>query len=618
METTHIFSSAIIVGIALFAGTIAQIIARHINIPGIVLLLIGGALLGPDFAGVIDPGILGEAIQTLVGFAVAVILFEGGMNLNIRRLKRESRVIQQLVTLGAIVTAAGGFAAAFFVLNWSLENSLLFGTLVIVTGPTVIAPILRRIKLNSKLQTILEAEGVLIDPIGALIAIVTLEIIIHPSSSFFTGVTDLILGLGVGFIIGIIAGYILVLLLKPKRLIPDGMANIFVLTFALALFQVSNYIQAESGLGAVTIAGLVVGNFKTRALEDLMEFKEQLTVMLIGMLFIILAADVSLNDINSLGWAGFIVVGILIFIVRPVNILVGTIGSGLKIKEKIFLSWMAPRGIIAAAVASYFAIELEKANIPGGNEIRALVFLTIICTVVLNGLTGGPFASLLKLRRKANKGFIILGSNKISNILGKLLKQYEDDVIMIDSNPDASHAAEQIGLKVIFGNGLEERTLIKAMADSKSTAIGFTPNEEINLLFTTRCNKHYKVPNLFMVLVEVDGHITNEMIESAGAHVLFGRSRDVDLWCTRVRRKLASLEEWSCTSKEAISIPEKSLDIAIFPILKLESDKPKLIDDRTTFKKSDRIILLIHEDSRDKAKEWLSHHGWVFEKDIIL
>jgi NhaP-type Na+/H+ or K+/H+ antiporter len=368
---------AFTIAIALAMGMIAQSAARHIKIPGIVLLLLCGVVLGPDGINIIRPDLLGDALPILVGFAVAVILFEGGMNLRLARLRQEGRTIRQLISIGALVTAIGGTLTTKIFLHWDWNTAILFGILVIVTGPTVITPLLRRIKLRQSVATVLEAEGILLDAIGAIVAVVALEVVVSPSGFTFLASPFIILGrLFVGGLIGIIGGFIMAWLLSIRKLVPEGLENVFTLSLVFALFQISNVLSHESGIVAVTIAGMVVGNRKTIVRRELMEFKEQMTVMLIGMLFILLAADVRMSAVLSLGWGGIYTVLILMFVIRPLNIFTGTVNSKLTIKQKILLAWIAPRGIVAAAVASYFAIELEKHGIDG-SQLRAMVFLLI-------------------------------------------------------------------------------------------------------------------------------------------------------------------------------------------------------------------------------------------------
>lgn len=420
MKTTEGPDAALTIAVALATGMVAQSIARHLRIPGIVLLLAAGVVLGPDVLGVIDTSSLGSALQVLVGFAVAVILFEGGLNLSLAALRRQVGVIPRLITVGALVTAIGGTLLARFIMDWSWSLSALFGALVVVTGPTVITPLLRRIKVTHKVETILEAEGVLIDAVGAVLAVVTLEVVLSFSAaSLAEGVVRLIQLLGFGLLAGTFGGLAIAFLLRFRKIVPDGFENVLTLSLVLALFQGCNTWMAESGIMAVTVAGIVVGNVRTRALRDLMEFKEQLTMMFIGLLFVLLAADVRVQDVLDLGWPGVLTVAGLMFLVRPINIWLCTLGSDLTRKEKAFLAWLAPRGVVAAAVASLFAQTLDNAGMAGGRELRALVFLVIAITVNVQGSTGGLVASMLGLRRATRRGYLILGANALGHINGK-------------------------------------------------------------------------------------------------------------------------------------------------------------------------------------------------------
>ena len=477
---------------------------------------------------------------------MAVILFEGGLNLEVERLKRSSGTIQRLITLGSLITAVGAAVAARYALDWPWKTSALFGTLVIVTGPTVIGPLVRRIRLKKRLQTILEGEGVLIDPIGAIIAVVALDVALHPSfPSLARGALEVIAGLGIGCLLGLAGGWIIARLLQVKHFIPEGLENVFALSMVLALFHVSNMLQAESGIASVTVAGVVVGNGKTRVHKHLMEFKEQLTVMFIGMLFVILAADVRFAQLRELGIPGLVTVAALMFLVRPVNVLASTWRSKLTWKEKGFLCWIAPRGIVAAAVASFFALELDAAGVEGGTELRAMVFLVIAVTVTLQGLTGGWLASALGVRRPTDRGWAILGAGELGLAVGRILRDSGEEVTFLDTNVDASHAAEAEGFSVVFGNALEESTMLRAGMDGLAGCIGLTLNEEVNLLFAAKARSEFKVKRCYASLHLRDGHITPKMIREAGVDVIFGGQQDLRLWDSCLRKDFGRIEEWN-------------------------------------------------------------------------
>ncbi len=610
-------SPAVHLSIALAVGMVAQSLARHLRIPGIVLLLGAGVLLGPDVSGVIRPAILGDTLQMLVGFAVAVILFEGGLNLRLARLRREARSIRQLVTIGAAVTGAGGAVAARLCLGWSWQLAILFGALVIVTGPTVIGPILKRVKLSRGVATVLEAEGVLIDPIGAIAAVVALEIVLHPASSLATGGGDLLLRLGIGTLIGAAGGAIIAGLLRLERIVPEGLENVFILSLVLALFQISNALLPESGIMAVTVAGLVVGNFEARQLHDLREFKEQLTVMLIGMLFVLLAADVRVEEVRALGMGGVWTVLALMFVVRPLNIWIGTAGSGLSTREKAFLSWMAPRGIVAAAVSSLFAQELSKAGIDGGSELRALVFLVIAATVLIQGLTGGLLAGLLGVRRPSNAGVAILGANPLAQALGDVYREAGQDVLLLDSNARASHAAEERGFRVVFGNALEPRLLARAEVDARAACFALTFNDEVNLLFSRRVREVSKAPAVWAALSSEGGKVSPEMVENLGAAVLWDEPQYLGLWSERLKRERAVIERWMCelarpadTEEAADAAEERSRKQALLRLAVRRGERVRPYSTKLSVAPGDELHVVVQNDRREAAHAWLTHQGW--------
>jgi len=605
----HLDNPSLTVALALAVGVLCQSLARHLRIPGIVLLLGAGVLLGPDLLGVVRPDTLGETLRSLVGFAVAVILFEGGMNLNMRRLRREARSIRRLVTLGALVTLVGGALTARLVLGWPWTPAVLFGALVIVTGPTVITPLLRRIRVTPKVATVLEAEGVLGDAIGALVAVVALEIAISPSlGNLARAPTDLFSRIGVGFGVGLAGGLLISLLLHRRRIVPEGLENVFTLSQALLVYQVSGAVMHESGVVAVTVAGIVVGNRESHALEDLKEFKEQLTSLFIGMLFVLLAADIGLEEVRALGERGVWAVAALMLIVRPLNILVGTSGSDLSPREKGFLCWMAPRGIVAAAVASLFAESLASAGLPGGPELRAMVFLVIAITVTVQGLTGGLVARLLGVARRRKEGYVILGAGDLGRAFAVALRDAGSDVVLLDSNPDACRAAQDAGLRVLHGSGLSEGILLRAGIDGKAGALAVTPNDEVNLLFARLARQVYRVDRVWVGLRKGHVSVTAEMVHKLGAAVLFGRARHLDLWALRLERGLARTESWRA---DAPAAPGELIEQeGLLPLLVGRAPARVPVDGATRVKKGDELVVAVFEEKRQEAEAWLEGAGW--------
>jgi NhaP-type Na+/H+ or K+/H+ antiporter len=591
---------------------VAQSLARHLRIPGIVLLLGAGVLLGPDVLDLVRPATLGPTLHALVGFAVAVILFEGGMNLNLRRLRREARSIRGLVTVGALITAIGGALSARLVLGWDWALSALFGALVIVTGPTVITPLLRRIRVTHKVGTVLEAEGVLGDAVGAILAVVTMEVVISPSLvSVARGPWDLLARMGVGVVAGAVGGLAVAVFLRYRHLVPEGLENVFSLSLALLVFQASNTLMPESGIVAVVVAGLVVGNVDTHALDELRGFKEQLTVLLIGMLFVLLAADIRLSEVEALGRPGVVVVALLMLVVRPANVLAGTYRSDLAGHEKAFIAWLAPRGIVAAAVSSLFADSLETAGVEGGPALRALVFLVIAVTVTVQGLTGGLVARLLGVARRSQYGWVILGANDLGRSFAHAMRRSGEEVVLIDTNHDACKAAENEGLRVLYGSGLNESVLMRAGLDGRAGAIAVTANDEVNLLFAKLARGVFRVPKVWVALRKGHVSVTRQMVEKLGAKVLFGEPRSIELWTVRLERGLGQVERWrhEPPPAEAVTEPQDS-ERSFLPLLILRGGRFHLVDVPLRPQRDDELAVVIFEEARAKAEAELGAAGW--------
>ena len=601
---------ALTIGLSMVLGMLAQVGSKHLHLPGIVLLLLSGILFGPDGLNWIDPASIGSGLHILVGFAVAIILFEGGMNLRISRIMRERRAIRGLIIKGALVTFVGGTFITIVVLGWDFRTSILFGTLIIVTGPTVITPLLKRIRVHHGVSTILEAEGILLDAIGAIIAVVALEIAISPSGlSFVTGLFHIISRLGVGAVLGISGGYLLTVMFRFRDLVPDGLENVFILSWVIALFQISNTISPESGIAAVTIAGMTIGNSKTYIQQDLLEFKEQLTVLMIGMLFILLSADVRIEQIIALGVPGLITVAMLIFLIRPLSVFIGTDKSGLALNQKLLLSWIAPRGIVAAAVASLFVYELEIHGYDG-TPLRALVFLLIIVTVLLAGLTGGFVAGRLNLRRKSQSGWIILGAHEIARLLSGILKKAGNDIICIDEDPNACLKAENEGLKVFFGNALDDRTLQRAEPDTRKGIIALSGNEEVNYIFSQRAKHLSKEMSILIGIKDSHEGITPKMIVDAGGKIPFGHSADMDFWSSLVKQSLTYQKSYVYRSDKIFDLSDETIKGFLLPMVLKQKKSLEPIDNTMKIKSGNQITFLINKKNEEKATAWLKENGF--------
>ena len=555
---------ALTLALALAAGMVAQAVAQHLRVPGIVLLLGAGVLLGPDLLDLVRPRALGRGLHDLVGYAVAVILFEGGMNLNLERLRREKRAIRQLVTVGAAVTALGAAVAARWVLGWTWILCVLFGTLVMVTGPTVINPLLRRINAQPKVATLLAAEGVLVDAIGAIVAVVALEVVTGPPGRHWAfGAWDVAARLLFGAAVGAVGGVALGLVLRSDRWIPEGLESVFTLAVVLLLYQGAGAVMPETGIVAVVVAGVVIGNLHARVVSELLEFKEQLAALFIALLFVLLAADVRLAEVRALGPRGLLLVAVLVLLVRPLNVLIGTWRAGLTARERAFLSWLAPRGIVAAAVSSLFAHRLDEAGVSGGGQLRAMVFLVIAVTVVVQGLSAPAVAAALGLRRPTNDGYVILGANPIGVALARVLRGAGERVALIDSNPAHCETAREAGLECVHGSGLDPVVQQAVELDTRAGCVGVTTNEEVNLLFARRARKDHRVPRGWVAVERGHIGIDAEAVRTAGAHVLFGAPQQLDLWLGRLATGEARPGWWRAARGGAALDGVEALPVAV-------------------------------------------------------
>ncbi len=594
------------------AGVLAQSLAAHLRIPGIILLLAVGVLLGPDVANVVRPGAMGTGLAEFVGFAVAIILFEGGLQLNLGRLKRQALPIRRLVTVGAVVTAVGGALAARFVMGWPWNLSVLFGTLVIVTGPTVITPLLHRFHIKNDTAIVLEAEGIFIDAIGATIAVVALDVVmVGTTTSAAVGVLDVIWRIGIGALIGLGAGSFLAILIRWRDVIPQGLENILSLAVAIASYQIANSLVHESGITAAIVAGMVVANTRSHALGEIVEFKEQLTSFSIATLFVLLAADVRLQSVVDIAGHGLIVVGILMFVVRPASVLLSTWGTDIRWQQKLFFSWLAPRGIVAAAVASLFMVELSANGIAGGTEMRALVFLVIACTVTLQGLSGGLLASALGLTCPKDDGYLILGANTLARRIAKALVDGGESVVLVDSSDKSCADAKNEGFEVIYGNGLEERTMLRGRIDSRRAVIALTPNEHVNFLFAKRVHEHFRGTRTLVGLETQSDGVTTKMVKNLPASILFGGERPLGLWMRSSVGKSLSEERWELQFPRAAVDFSKAPGNAVLPLVGERAGKAFPIGISHSLRKNDVLLVLVRSEQREVAYEWLRDTGFV-------
>lgn len=490
-----------------------QWLGWKLRLPAILPLLLAGLLLGPAL-GLLNPDeLFGDLLFPIISLGVAVILFEGSLTLNFKEIKSHGRMVTSLVTVGAAITWACVTLASYLLVGFSWEIAMLFGALVVVTGPTVIVPMLRSVRPTSKLASILRWEGIVIDPLGALIAVLVFEYIAFSSESGNHVLTALGLMLSIGFGLGALSGYLVGIVLR-KNLLPHYLQNTAVLTIVLAVFVGSNLLQEESGLLTVTVMGIWLANMRGVDIADILEFKETLTVLLISALFILLAARLDSAAVLDLGFGGLGLLLVVMFVARPVSVWVSALGSSLKSADKWFLSWVAPRGIVAAAVSSLFAIKLENLGYAGAEHIVPLVFLVIIGTVVVQSLTAASWAKWLGVSAGSNQGLLIFGASRFSRELAKVLQGKQFRVVLADTNWDNIRLARMDNIPVYFGNPASEHAETYLDLTGIGRVFIISPYRQLNPLVNFHFQDVYGVNKVFGLNNSEPGSARHQMSET--------------------------------------------------------------------------------------------------------
>ncbi|RJP22747.1 MAG: hypothetical protein C4520_07775 [Candidatus Abyssobacteria bacterium SURF_5] len=496
---------SILFGIAciFLLGIGAQWLAWRLRFPAILLLLIAGFLAGP-VTGIIDPDeLLGDLLPPLVSLSVGIILFEGGLSLKFRELRQIAGVVRNLLSVGVIVTWAIAASAAYRVLDLDFGIAVLLGAILVVTGPTVIIPLLRHVRPSAQVGSILKWEGILVDPIGAVLAVLTFEVILQTELQPLARVA--ILGLlktvVAGGLAGIVAAFVLLLFLR-KFWIPDFLQNPASLMAVIAVFVGSNAIQAESGLLATTVMGLILANQKKVPVKHIVEFKENLRVLLISSLFVLLAARMQVRQFTEMGIESLAFLAALVVVGRPASVFFSTLGSELSWRERLFLSWMAPRGIVAAAVSSVFALRLSEAGYGEANILVPLTFFVVAGTVALYGLTAAPMARLLKISKADSQGVLMAGAHTWAREMARTLVDQGYEVLLVDTNRRNVYQCRMSGLSAMHANILADRFFSETELDGIRRLIALTPNDEVNSLACLKGRERFGRDQVYQLIHE--------------------------------------------------------------------------------------------------------------------
>jgi NhaP-type Na+/H+ or K+/H+ antiporter len=598
---------AIFVTSVLALGIVAQWLAWRFRLPAIVLLLAFGFAVrfvyGPP-----NQFISNQLLLPLLSIAVGIILFEGGLNLRLRELRETGGVVLRLVTVGLVITGVLTAFGAHWILGFSVDMSALLGALLTVSGPTVILPLLRHVRPTRRIGSIVKWEGIVNDPIGAVSAALIFELIAYGSNGDLTMESlrlwsiALVIGLGVG-------GFVAFCLIQVLRhyLVPDFLQSPVVLTAVVVAFVVSNLIQAESGLITVTVLGVILANQRRVSLQHVMEFKEALGVLLLSMLFVVLASnvDVSWDVLKPIAWQCILFIAFLMLVVRPIAVFVSTFGAGLSWQERVLLAWLHPRGIVAAAVASLFALRLSNSAFADeAPQFVLVVFLVIVATVTIYGLTLGPLALRLGLSRQNPQGVLFAGASQVVCDIALAIKSEGFQVLLVDTNHRKIAAARMAGLPVCFASISSEFVHDDTDLGEIGRLMAVTPNDEVNTLACLAFAEQFGRAGVYQLAAPES---TSERYEPNTSHrrgrTLFrkGVTFDVfqELWekGAQVKRTLLSAD----FTYEDFRKRHGEKALVLFTVDEQGRLKIRTADDETVPKAGHKVIALVDKDSATAA-----------------
>jgi NhaP-type Na+/H+ or K+/H+ antiporter len=516
-------------GIAV-AGFACNWLAWRLRLPAILFLLLAGILAGPVL-GILSPNeLFGDLLMPIVSMAVAVILFEGSLTLKFGELRGHGSVVRNLVSIGVLVTWLAAGTTAYLVLDWDPLLAALFGAIVTVSGPTVVMPLLRAVRPAANVSNILRWESILIDPLGAILALIVFDVIITlQSNNSLLHVGQIVATIiVVGFALGSIGGWLFGLLLR-RRQIPDLLREYAALAALLGVFAGAETLQGESGFLAVTVMGIWLANMKHVEIDDILTFKESLTLVLIGGLFIILAATLEIDNLIAIGPSAVVIVLLLQLVAGPLRAFASAIGSSLSWQEKLFVGWVFPRGIVAAAVSSLFALRLVESGYPGAEQLVPLVFSVIIGTVVIQSLATVRIADVLKVAEPDPTGVLIVGANPLARAIGKAIQDKGRQVRVTDSHWASIRRARMAGLPVFYGSP------VSAYADDHldlaglGTLLAVSRQPGLNELTCVRFAEDFGRDHVFTMNTRRDsGHEKHSVAGELGGRTLFKGEHTVE------------------------------------------------------------------------------------------
>lgn len=548
-------------------GIAAQWIGWRFHIPAIWLLLVFGIEAGP-ILGLLEPDVLfGDVLAPMVSLSVAIILFEGGLSLQLSELKTIGRVVGRLVFIGSLITWLGASLGAFYVLGLSLPVSLLLGAVIVVTGPTVIIPLLRQVRLTGSVGKVLKWEGIVIDPIGVTLAVLVFEgtLVVGAGAVTLVALTGIAKTVVVGASLGFLAAWLLIFLLR-HYLVPDFLHSPVSLMIVIGAFLWSNVMQTESGLLTATIMGIILANQKVVSIKRIVEFKENLRVLLISSLFIVLSARIDASQLRDFGVESFLYLALLILVLRPLAVFICTYGTEFNWREKLFLACVAPRGIVAASMASLFALELTVLKLPDADQLVPETFFVIFGTVTIYGLGAPIIARVLGLYQRHPQGALIIGAHSWARDIGKVLQDSGFKVMLIDTNRFNVLAAQEQDLPAQYGSIFMDHGLDSLVLDGFGKLFALTPNDEVNTLAALHFADVFGETDVYQLRPAGQGSIQRlDGLNKLRSRILFSRNASFEAISDRIAR-CAEIRSFELTKEVDFAALQEAYGSSLLPL----------------------------------------------------
>jgi len=594
--------------IAVLIATAAQLLASRLRFPPILLWLVAGMALGPFGLHLLHVETIVPALHTLIELGLAIILFEGGLNLNLKALKENGWVVGRLVIFGPLITILIGGTAAHYIAGMDWPLSLLFGALVSVGGPTVILPIVRQMRLGRNISHVLTAEAMLIDVVGAILAIVFLQLALMQAPSATAIGVDILFKVIVGAVIGLVGGRALAWILTSQWSRDFETRTILTLTSAWGLFLLADAISSQAGLLTMLMMGATLQRMEIHDIQRLKHFKGSLSMLLISVLFVLLAAHMDLSILINYLWQGISIFAILALLARPLVVFSSTLGSRLSMNESLYLAGMAPRGVVAAGITSLFALILQDSGHAQGDMLMALVYIIITISVLGYSLLARPLKSLLAIKGGDDRSVLIIGGGQVGSEVGRALGE-DREVRFLDLNSEVISTLKRSGYNAVCGNALDPLFWEIVHAEEIGCAIIMTGSSDHNLLIARLAHESFHIPDIYVALQEGDEEKHASLIHQLQTRRLFGKAYNYTYWNDQAYRKRLTYETRMIEEGSSLighNMKDVRIQHGVQPITVIRDGKTSIPYDGFTFKAGDEVKMLMRPE-RIQEKQALIH-----------